>query len=104
MKALQDEWEGKVERDPFLMDKEEKIEILLGVEAAIHNQSNLFKTTGDLYFSQEEKIYADTEGSYIKQKMPVSGGRMETILVNETDMQKRIYPFSFGNYVQDCFE
>lgn len=94
-----------VQRDPFTVPREEKLELLLQAEAAMKKQASLFKTSGKLYFSQEKKIYVDTEGSCITQQLPVSGGGIEAVVVNDEDMQKRSYPTSFGgNYGQAGYE
>lgn len=104
-KVVEDTYEGAVQIDPFTISRREKVDLLLQAEEAMQSEAPLFKSTGKLYFSREKKVYVDTEGSCIQQTIPVSGGGIEAVAVNDEDMQKRSYPASFGgNYGQAGYE
>lgn len=90
-----DHYETPIEIDPFTVSKKEKLDLLLRAEETMHHSANLFRTTGTLDFRREEKIFADTEGSYITQKLYETGGGIQAIAANEKDMQKRSFPNSF---------
>lgn len=91
-----DHYDTKIEIDPFTVSKKDKIELLLKAEKEMQNAANLRITRGFMKFQKEEKIFADTEGSYITQKLYESGAGIEAVTANELDMQIRSYPTSFG--------
>lgn len=93
--VIVDHYETPIEIDPFTVSKKEKLDLLFRAEEAMQKSAHLFKTSGSLDFRKEEKIFADTEGSYITQKLYEVGGGIHAIAANETDMQKRSFPNSF---------
>lgn len=96
---VQDHYETPIEIDPFKVSKAEKIELLLKAEKAMRDGVDLAKTSATMDFQKEEKVFADTEGSYITQVLYESGGGIEASAKNESDMQTRSYPNSFrGNH------
>ncbi len=91
--------------DPFTVSKKDKIDLLLAAEKEMKNNAELFKTMGFLRFSKEEKIFADTDGSYITQTIIESGGGIRASAADGQDMQVRSYPNSFrGNYATAGYE
>lgn len=100
-----DHYETPIEIDPFMVSKAEKIEMLLDSERAMREEANLAITSASMDFQREEKIYADTEGSYITQILYESGAGIEASAQNDTDMQTRSYPNSFrGNHATAGYE
>lgn len=91
-----DHYDTKIEIDPFTVSKKDKIDLLLKAEKEMQNAANLKITRGFMQFQKEEKIFADTEGSYITQKLYESGAGIEAVSANDLDMQIRSYPTSFG--------
>ncbi|MGH4121086.1 TldD/PmbA family protein [Clostridium sp.] len=85
-----------IEIDPFTVSKTEKIELLLKAEKTMRKSANLCKTKASMDFRKEEKIYADTEGSYITQTLFESGAGIEALSSSNDDVQGRSYPNSFG--------
>jgi TldD protein len=68
-------------------------------------EAGLFKTKGYLDFRREEKILADTDGSFITQDLYESGGGIEAVAANQQDVQHRTYPNSFrGNFATAGYE
>lgn len=91
-----DHYDTKIEIDPFTVSKKDKVDLLLKAEKEMQSAANLKITRGFMQFQKEEKIFADTEGSYITQKLYESGAGIEAVSANDLDMQIRSYPTSFG--------
>ncbi|ARC86069.1 modulator of DNA gyrase family protein [Clostridium argentinense CDC 2741] len=94
--VIVDHYSTPIKIDPFTVSKKEKIDLLFKAEEAMRSSGNLFKTNGSMQFQKEEKIFADTEGSYITQTLYESGAGIEAIAANDHDRQVRGYPASFG--------
>lgn len=90
--------------DPFTVSKKEKLNLLLNAEKEMRKGRNLFKTKATMMFQKEEKIFADTEGSYITQTLYESGAGIQAIAANENDMQIRSYPQEGGNHGTGGYE
>ncbi len=94
-----DHYETPVEIEPFGVSREEKLEMLFAAEKAMHSSAQLFRTEGSMDFRKEDKIFADTDGSYITQTLYESGGGISAHAAGEQGMQTRSYPNSFrGNH------
>lgn len=94
-----DNYSSAYKIDPFEVSKSEKLDLLFAAEEAMRANATLVKTTGFLRFSKEQKTFADTEGSFIRQTIIISGGGIQAAAANKTDMQIRSYPNSArGNY------
>ena len=92
-------YETPIQIDPFTVSKKEKLDLLFTAEKTMRANADLFLTNASMEFRKEEKIFADTEGSYITQTIYQSGCGIEAIAANASDMQIRSYPNSFrGNY------
>lgn len=100
-----DNYVTPIEIDPFTVSKAEKIELLLKAEETMRKSANLCKTIASMDFQKEEKIYADTEGSYITQTLYESGAGIEAMASSKDDVQGRSYPNSFrGNHATAGYE
>ena len=100
-----DTYKTPIEIDPFTVCKSEKIELLINAEKTMREEAALVKTTGTMDFQKEEKIFADTDGSYITQLLYESGAGIEASAKNEHDVQTRSYPNSFrGNHATAGYE
>lgn len=101
---LDDFYETPIKRDPFEVPLAEKIELLLTAEEKMVGAADLFQTSGSLAFRKEKKIYCDSEGSYLVQKLFESGGGITAKAVGD-DLQVRNYPCGFGgNYSKAGYE
>ncbi len=97
--AIEDSYRTPIEKDPFSISKEEKLDLLFAAEEEMNKRADLFKTQGSLDFRREDKVFADTDGSYITQTIFESGGGIQAFAANQQDMQTRSYPNSFrGNF------
>ncbi|MBZ9634496.1 TldD/PmbA family protein [Clostridium sp. FP1] len=100
-----DNYVTPIEVDPFTVSKAEKIELLLKAEETMRKSANLSTTSASMDFQKEEKIYADTEGSYITQTLYESGAGIEALASINDDVQGRTYPNSFrGNHATAGYE
>ena len=104
--AVVDNYRTPIAIDPFTISKQEKLDLLFAAEREMRAAApGLFKTNGYLDFRREEKIYADTDGSYITQTLFDSGGGIEATAANQQDLQSRTWPNSFrGNYATAGWE
>ncbi len=97
--AVVDNYSSAFKEDPFEVDKRDKIDLLLAAEKAMRAKTELAKTSGFLRFSKENKVFADTDGSFIRQTIVISGGGIQAAAASQSDMQVRSYPNSArGNY------
>ena len=60
------EWTTPHEKDPFEISVAEKVEFLLGINAAALDRGADFATSS-IVFQKQERFFASTEGSYIRQ-------------------------------------
>lgn len=97
--AVVDHYSTPIEIDPFKVPTSEKLELLFNAEKAMREAAKLTLTTASMNFQKEEKIFADTDGSYITQTLYESGAGIEATVTSENDSQTRSYPNSFrGNH------
>jgi TldD protein len=100
-----DYFKTPIEIDPFSVPLDEKIKLLFEAEKAMKNAAEVSRTNGFLDFQKVDKIYADTEGSYITQELYESGGGIVAYATNNGDTQLRSYPNSFrGNMGTSGYE
>lgn len=94
-----DTYRTPVDIDPFQVPLEDKIELLLAADAEMRRAGKRVKVAkSNLHFFREEKTFANSEGTFIKQEIIESGGGLEATAVGEGDVQKRSYPNSFGRH------
>lgn len=91
-----DHYSTPIVKDPFEVPLKEKIELLINAEKKMNEGAELSRTLGKMDFQKQEKIFADTEGSYITQTLYESGGGIEAYATFEEDTQRRSYPNSAG--------
>lgn len=104
--AVVDSYRTPLRIDPFAVSRKEKLELLLAAGAEMHRaEPGLARTEGALDFRREEKLYADTGGSYITQELYQSGGGIKAFAAGAQELQARSYPASFrGNYAAAGYE
>ena len=89
-------WANPVERDPFDVPLEEKLEALLAADAAMRGDRRI--AVSGAYFAafREERSFASTEGAATTQRTTECGGGLRAIAVSESEAQSRSYPGSHG--------
>ncbi len=91
-----DTYRTSYEIDPFQVPLEEKIGLLLAADEAMRGVKGVRVAQGGLVAWRERKTFASTEGSYIEQEIVETGGGIVAYAVDETEIQQRSYPNSFG--------
>jgi TldD protein len=87
-----------LERDPFQVPLDEKINLLLTADAAMRSVAGVAVTTGNMEYGRETKLFMSTEGSEVNQTLYDTGAAIVAIAVDPQsgEMQQRSYPNSFG--------
>jgi len=82
--------------DPFAVSLDDKLRILMEADAAMARVPGVAIREGSVMAGRETKTFASTTGARIEQEIVEAGGGIEATAVNETEMQQRSYPNSFG--------
>ena len=91
-----DTYRTPFEIDPFEVPLEEKLALLLAADEAMRRVKGVRVAQGSLVTQREWKTFASTEGSFIEQEITEVGGGIVAYAVDETEIQQRSYPNSFG--------
>ncbi len=97
-RKIVDSYHTPVKVEPFGVSLETKIDHLLAADGAMRRVKGIRVAESSLECLRIEKTFASTEGSFIQQTIVETGGGIECTAVNESDMQKRSYPNSFGRH------
>jgi len=93
-------WKTKYKIDPFKTSDNKIISHLLKAEKALRVSKKIKVSQAFFSSRQEEKIFASTEGSLIKQKILFTGAGIEATAIEKGELQNRSYPNSFrGQFV-----
>jgi TldD protein len=82
--------------DPFETALDEKLRTLLEADAAMGRIADVKVREATMSFGRERKTFASSQGAHIEQEIVESGAGIEATAVNESEMQQRSYPASFG--------
>ncbi|MBV9788165.1 MAG: TldD/PmbA family protein, partial [Chloroflexi bacterium] len=104
VKAIQDRYETPIERDPFRVSLDEKLDYLLRAHKEAQSVSGIAIVQGSLSAWREEKVFASTDGSYIEQVITQSGLNLEATAVGGGEVQVRSYPNSFSHWMTKGWE
>ena len=85
-----------IQIDPFTVAPEEKLNLLLEVDARMASIRGITARQGNLIFIRERKSFANTEGAHVQQTIYESGGGMQATAVGHGEVQRRSYPESHG--------
>ena len=69
VKAYQDVWSTPIETDPFDVPLDDKVALLLGINAAALAVPGVSFCSSSMDFVREHKFFASTEGSYLEQTL-----------------------------------
>jgi len=84
------------DEDPFAVSLDEKLRILMEADAAMARVAGVAIREGSMSAGRERKTFASSAGAWIEQEIVESGGGIEATAVNDSEMQQRSYPNSFG--------
>ncbi|CAN5397017.1 TldD/PmbA family protein [soil metagenome] len=82
--------------DPFAVSLDDKLRILMEADAAMARVPGVAIREGNVVAGRETKTFASTTGARIDQEIVECGGGIEATAVNDSEMQQRSYPNSFG--------
>jgi TldD protein len=94
--AYDDTWAGPCLIDPFAVDLEEKLALLLAADAAMRADARIPLATAEMGFLSATKTFASTEGSYIEQRWTESSAGLCAYAIDGGDVLPRSYPNSHG--------
>ncbi len=94
--AVKDTFRTPVEEDPFAVSLDEKLRILMEADAAMAAVPGVAIREGNMVAGRERKTFASLAGAWIEQEITEAGGGIEATAVNDSEMQQRSYPNSFG--------
>lgn len=84
------------QEDPFAVSLDDKLRILTEADAAMARVAGVAIRESNLAAGRERKTFASSAGAWIEQEIVEAGGGIEATAVNESEMQQRSYPNSFG--------
>jgi TldD protein len=87
------------DEDPFAVSLDDKLRVLMDADAGMARVSGIAIRESNLSFGRERKTFASSAGSRIEQEIVEAGGGIEATAVNDSEMQQRSYPNSFGGQV-----
>ena len=91
-----DTYRTPYEEDPFAVSLDDKLRILMEADAAMAAVSGVAIREGTMNAGRERKTFASLAGAWIEQEIVEAGGGIEATAVNDSEMQQRSYPNSFG--------
>jgi TldD protein len=94
-----DEWSTPVDRDPFDVSLEDKLQLLLGVSEPLEASPDIRAGKATMDLIRTRTTFVSTEGSRIVQTTLHSGAGMEATAVADGDAQSRSFPGSFRGHL-----
>jgi len=96
--AVRGSYRTPVQRDPFSVPLDERIDLLLRADAAMRRVPGVAVTESAIAIGRETKLFASSEGSFVEQEITETGCGIEATAVGEGEVQKRSYPNSVGRH------
>jgi TldD protein len=96
--AIVDTYITPIERDPFEVPLDQKIDLLVSTTEAMMGAPNIVMAEASTYIQRDEKLFVSTEGSEINQTLTETGCGIEATAVDEGEVQRRSYPNSVGRH------
>lgn len=94
-----DTYHTPFEEDPFAVGLDDKLRILMEADQRMAAVSGVAIREGSITGGRERKTFASSAGAWIEQEIVEAGAGIEATAVNESEMQQRSYPNSFGGQV-----
>ncbi|MFH1231291.1 MAG: TldD/PmbA family protein [Planctomycetota bacterium] len=95
-KTYNDFWQTPYIIDPFIVSKDEKIDLLLKIDRVLCANKAIKVAFAGMSFRREHQFLATSEGSFIEQILLRSGAGYSVTAVGFGDTQTRSFPSSFG--------
>jgi TldD protein len=87
--AYQDHWQSPIQKNPFKIPMEKKIDLILKVNEEMLKVPGIKVATGLLMFREMWKYFASTEGSLIEQDLFYGNPQFTAVAVGPDDSQTR---------------
>lgn len=84
--------------DPFAVSLEDKVDLLLRVDAAMARVTQVTVREASLEFVRERRFFASSDGARIEQTFIESGGGFDATATSADEVQTRSFPNSFGRH------
>ena len=91
-----DTYRTPYEEDPFAVGLDDKLRVLMDADEAMARVPGVAIREGSMVAGRERKTFASLAGAWIEQEIVEAGGGIEATAVNDSEMQQRSYPNSFG--------
>jgi TldD protein len=88
-------WRSPMQRDPFGVPLEEKLDLLLSAATTMERNPGVRIGRGTMDFARQETTFMSSEGANIAQTIVHSAAGIEATAVGEEEVQQRSYPGSF---------
>ncbi|MCI0530146.1 MAG: TldD/PmbA family protein, partial [Nitrospira sp.] len=100
-----DTYQTRIEIDSFQVSLDDKINLLIQADEILRKDPRVIVARGDLVFNRIDKIFASTEGALIEQTLWDSGGGIQAIAMEGSEVQHRSYPNSYrGDFATRGYE
>jgi TldD protein len=93
-------WVSPFSIDPFSIPVDQKLGVLLAVDAELRHDPGVSLAEGSMHFERRRQVFASTLGSLIDQTRYLSGAGFTAHSYQAGEIQKRSYPNSFGGQYQ----
>jgi len=101
-KTYVDSYKTEYKENPFQISIEEKLGLLYAISDKMKKFKGISLRESGIMFYSDEKVFANTEGSLIKQEIMESGGGLKATAIKGNDIQVRSFPASFGGDFAAC--
>ncbi|MGI8659179.1 MAG: TldD/PmbA family protein [Candidatus Limnocylindria bacterium] len=85
--------------DPFAVSLDDKLKILMEADAVMGRIAGIAIRESNVVGGRELKTFASSAGARIEQEIVEAGGGIEATAVDDSEVQQRSYPTSFGGQV-----
>lgn len=100
--VYRDTYQSPFVRDPLEVPLEDKLELLLGAAERMLGVQGVVLAKGHLQAWRVDKVFANSEGSRIRQQFTTCGAGIEAYAAGDGGFQRRSYPTSFGGDFQNA--
>lgn len=90
--GIKDTYRTNYEIDPFEVLLEKKLDYLFWACQVLRESKSIKVAIAALDFYRTDKLFINTEGSEIEQRLVESGGYIEAVAISGGEVQKRSYP------------
>jgi TldD protein len=94
VEPVKGQWSTPIQEDPFAIDLEEKIALLVEATRRMQSVKGLAFGEAVLDIYRKRQAFASSEGAAIEQTITNSGGSIAATAIGDGDMQRRTYPGS----------